>query len=48
MHNTLFIYISKNILLITGIMFSVLLEPDKHLPFFKGTVAVWTVTVRYF
>jgi hypothetical protein len=48
MNNTLFIYISKSILLIIGIIFSVFLGPDEHLPFFECMVAVWPVTVRYF
>jgi len=38
-----FTYTSRNILLITGIMFSVSLAPDKYLQVFKCLVAVWPV-----
>jgi hypothetical protein len=39
-YNTLFIYTRKNILLIVGIIFSVLLVPDKHLQVFECPVVV--------
>jgi hypothetical protein len=42
-YNTLFTYISKNILLIIGIIFGVFVGPDKHLPVFECPIALWSV-----
>ena len=42
-YNTLFIYTSKNILLIIGITFSVFHGPDKHLQVFECPIALWSV-----
>jgi hypothetical protein len=43
MYNTLFTYTSRNILLIIGIIFNVLLGPDEDLQVFECLVAVWSV-----
>ena len=40
---TLFIYTSKNILSINGIMFSVFRGPDEHFQVFEYPVALWSV-----
>jgi len=42
-YNTLFTYISKSIMLIIGIIFSVSLGPDEHLQVFECLVALCSV-----
>ena len=42
-YKTLFTYVSKYILLIIGIIFSVSLGPDDHLQVFQSPVALWSV-----
>jgi len=42
-YNILFTYISKNILLIMGIIFSVSLGPDELLQVFECPAALWSV-----
>jgi hypothetical protein len=42
-YNPLFTYTSSNILLLSGIIFSVFLGPDEHLQVFECPVAVWSV-----